>query len=61
MCVAMNRSLPNVILGGFGTSTTGSGEAMKITGEATVWNVDETVQVLQSNHIGFLSEMLVEE
>jgi len=44
MCVAMNRSLPNVILGGFGTSTTGSGEAMKITGEATVWNVDETVQ-----------------
>jgi len=30
--------------GGFGTSTTGSGEAMKITGEATVWNVDETVQ-----------------
>ena len=53
MCVAMNRSLPNVILGGFGTSTTGSGEAMKITGEATVWNVDETVQVLQSNHIGF--------
>merc|ERR1712038_1638460 len=44
MCVAMNRSLPNVILGGFGTSTTGSGEAMKIAGEATVWNVDETVQ-----------------
>merc|ERR1719192_2724861 len=27
MCVAMNRSLPIVILGGFGTSTTGSGEA----------------------------------
>merc|ERR1712198_188669 len=33
---ALIRSLPNVILGGFGTSTTGSGEAMKITGEATV-------------------------
>merc|ERR1711990_1095735 len=44
MCVAMNRSLPNVILGGFGTSTTGTGEAMKITGEATLWNVDDTVQ-----------------
>merc|ERR1712001_401974 len=44
MCVAMNRSLPNVILGGFGTSSTGTGKAMEITGEATVWKVDETVQ-----------------
>merc|ERR1711899_537596 len=42
MCVAMNRSLPNVILGGFGTSSTGTGEAMAITGTATVWEVDET-------------------
>merc|ERR1711971_235541 len=46
MCVAMNRSLPNVILGGFGTSTTGGGEAMAITGTATVWEVDETVKAI---------------
>merc|ERR1711953_621342 len=46
MCVAMNRSLPNVILGGFGTSATGTGEAMKITGEATLWNVDDTVEAM---------------
>merc|ERR1712168_985046 len=43
MCVAMNRSLPNVILGGFGTSTTGTGKPMEITGEHTEWNVDDTV------------------
>merc|ERR1719239_1875643 len=42
----MNRSLPNVILGGFGTSGTGGGEAMAITGTATVWEVDETVKAI---------------
>merc|ERR1712227_535719 len=46
MCVAMNRSLPNVILGGFGTSSTGTGEAMAITGTATVWELDETVKAI---------------
>jgi len=46
MCVAMNRSLPNVILGGFGTSSTGTGKAMEITGEATVWDVDQTVAAI---------------
>merc|ERR1712038_1036108 len=46
MCVAMNRSLPNVILGGFGTGDTGTGEAMAITGPATVWEVDETVKAI---------------
>merc|ERR1712117_167077 len=44
MCVAMNRSLPNVILGGFGTGDTGTGKPMEITGTATVWDIDQTVQ-----------------
>merc|ERR1712018_990011 len=46
MCVAMNRSLANVILGGFGTSTTGTGKPMEITGEHTEWKVDDTVKAM---------------
>ena len=41
MCVAMNRSFCNVILGGFGT-----GNPMEITGITTVWDVDQTVQAI---------------
>merc|ERR1712243_390056 len=46
MCVAMNRSLPNVILGGFGTGDTGTGKPMEITGTATVWDNDQTVAAM---------------
>jgi len=46
MCVAMNRSLPNVILGGFGTSSTAGGKPMEITGTATEWNIDQTVAAM---------------
>merc|ERR1712010_164631 len=52
MCVAMNRSLPNVILGGFGTGDTGTGKPMEITGEHTEWNIDDTVtSMVESKNI----------
>ena len=48
----MNRSLPNVILGGYGTSSTGGGKAMEITGTATVVNADEAVDMItEANNI----------
>ena len=40
----MNRSLPNVILGGFGTGDTGTGKPMEIT--VTVWDLDQTVSAI---------------
>ncbi|KAK7143408.1 hypothetical protein R3I93_014533 [Phoxinus phoxinus] len=50
MCVAMNRSLANVILGGYGTSSTGTGKPMEITGTHTEVNVEQTVELIKDAH-----------
>jgi len=42
----MNRSLPNVILGGYGTSSYAGGEAMKIEGVHKEIQVPDTVDLI---------------
>lgn len=46
MCVAMNRSLPAVLFGGFGNP---SGDAMKYEGTATETNVPEVTEMLKES------------
>lgn len=43
----MNRSLANVILGGFGTSSTAGGKPMEITGTHTEINLDGAVDMMK--------------
>jgi len=45
-CQAMNRSLPNVILGGYGTSSYAGGQAMKIEGVHKEIQVPDTVEMM---------------
>ncbi|RXN16417.1 NAD(P) mitochondrial-like protein [Labeo rohita] len=47
MCVAMNRSLPNVILGGYGTSSTAGGKPMEIVGTHTEVNVEQSIDMIK--------------
>ncbi|XP_048359279.1 NAD(P) transhydrogenase, mitochondrial [Sphaerodactylus townsendi] len=52
MCVAMNRSLANVILGGYGTTSTAGGKPMEISGTHTEVNVDNAVDMIkEANNI----------
>jgi len=46
MCVAMNRDIVSVLLGGFGTASTGTGEAMVFEGEAKFTDVETTISEL---------------
>ena len=42
----MNRDILSVLLGGFGTKATGSGEAMAIEGEATLTSSSDVATAL---------------
>lgn len=46
MCEAMNRDIMNVVLGGYGTSSTGTGEAMKVEGVHSEVQVSDVVERL---------------
>lgn len=43
----MNRSLPNVILGGYGTSSTAGGKPMEIVGTHTEIGIDQAIDMIK--------------
>lgn len=44
----MNRSLTNVILGGYGTTSTAGGKPMEITGTHTEITIDGTIDAIKN-------------
>lgn len=50
MCVAMNRDIVSVILGGYGTKATGGGSAKLITGEHVETSVAQVAEDLTEAH-----------
>lgn len=44
---AMNRSLANVILGGYGTTSTAGGKPMEISGTHTEINLDNAIDMIR--------------
>ena len=52
MCEAMNRSLPNVVLGRMGTASAGGGAAAAVEGDATVTDADAvTAQLMGAKNV----------
>lgn len=44
---AMNRSLPNVILGGYGTTSTAGGKPMEVVGTHTEVGIDQAIEMIK--------------